>query len=145
MKKKILQTTLFLYHESSLAWRSDLSDFLHGDALSELAQAYPETIVVLGGDGTMLSAIREYSHLEKPFLGINFGSRGHLMNPQNAIKHLQPRAYPLLTGEIQLDDRTISFQAFNEIVCKAGDGRSIKLGYTVQDTDLTSIHHGEVE
>lgn len=40
----------------------------------------PETdcILTLGGDGTLLRAIRKYNDLEKPFLGINTGTLGYL-------------------------------------------------------------------
>jgi len=37
-------------------------------------------ILVVGGDGTMLSAIRKYWDLQVPFAGLNFGHIGFLMN-----------------------------------------------------------------
>jgi len=40
----------------------------------------PSLILVLGGDGTMLHAIREHWRLRLPFLGLNAGHLGHLMN-----------------------------------------------------------------
>jgi NAD+ kinase len=54
---------------------------------AELAARYrhlegpdPSLILVLGGDGTMLHAIREHWRLRLPFLGLNAGHAGHLMN-----------------------------------------------------------------
>ena len=40
----------------------------------------PNFILVLGGDGTMLHAIREHWRDRLPFLGLNAGHLGHLMN-----------------------------------------------------------------
>ena len=40
-----------------------------------------KTIVVLGGDGTMLDALHLYAEHQKPVYGMNFGSVGFLMNP----------------------------------------------------------------
>lgn len=39
-------------------------------------------ILVIGGDGTMLHAIRQYWRLRLPFIGINAGHLGFLMNPK---------------------------------------------------------------
>ena len=38
----------------------------------------PDLILVVGGDGTMLSAIRSHEELNVPFLGVNTGSLGFL-------------------------------------------------------------------
>lgn len=40
----------------------------------------PDAVLVLGGDGTMLRAIRENWGLRVPFIGLNFGHYGFLMN-----------------------------------------------------------------
>jgi NAD kinase/nicotinic acid mononucleotide adenylyltransferase/NaMN:DMB phosphoribosyltransferase len=40
----------------------------------------PTHILVLGGDGTMLQAIREHWRLRLPFVGLNAGTLGFLMN-----------------------------------------------------------------
>jgi len=40
----------------------------------------PNVILVLGGDGTMLAAIRRHWRLRIPFLGLNAGTLGFLMN-----------------------------------------------------------------
>lgn len=48
--------------------------------LADMESKHPELIVVLGGDGTMLRAIRRYWRKGLPFVGINLGHRGFLMN-----------------------------------------------------------------
>jgi len=40
--------------------------------------ARPDLIAVLGGDGTVLRAVREYRHLGVPFWAVNFGHVGYL-------------------------------------------------------------------
>ena len=48
-------------------------------------------IVVIGGDGFMLQALKKYYKFKKPFYGINSGSYGFLMNkflPQKTYKNL---------------------------------------------------------
>lgn len=42
-----------------------------------------DSLVVLGGDGTMLASVHEYRKFGKPFFGINFGHKGFLMNERN--------------------------------------------------------------
>ncbi|NLL22650.1 MAG: NAD(+)/NADH kinase [Tissierellia bacterium] len=44
----------------------------------ELTKKNPEVILVIGGDGTMLSAIRSLGEMQIPFLGVNTGSLGFL-------------------------------------------------------------------
>lgn len=50
----------------------------HADRVTSAARA--EGILVLGGDGTMLKAIRKHGRLGIPFYGVNFGHVGFLMN-----------------------------------------------------------------
>ena len=48
-------------------------------------------IIVIGGDGFMLEALKKYNKYKKPFYGINSGSYGFLMNKfssKNTIKNL---------------------------------------------------------
>ncbi len=48
-------------------------------------------IIVIGGDGFMLSSLKKYNKFKKPFYGINAGSYGFLMNKfssKNTVKNL---------------------------------------------------------
>jgi NAD kinase/nicotinic acid mononucleotide adenylyltransferase len=49
-------------------------------AFRHLEHPDPNLILVLGGDGSMLHAIRQHWRLRLPFLGLNAGHLGHLMN-----------------------------------------------------------------
>lgn len=55
----------------------------HGDAASgietiDTLDGTPDLCVVLGGDGTILKALREYSDTDVPVIGVNFGTIGFL-------------------------------------------------------------------
>ncbi len=57
----------------------------------------PEMILVLGGDGTMLHAIREHWRLRVPFVGVNTGHLGFLMNERlpESLANLELNSYTL--------------------------------------------------
>lgn len=58
-----------------------------------------EVVCVIGGDGTMLDAIREHQDLGVPFLGINRGHIGFLMNnPEKSVLE------EIASGEIRYVD-----------------------------------------
>lgn len=67
----------------------------------------------------MLWAISEFKHLEKPFLGINFGSKGHLMHTTDELDDLKVKTLPLLQIELRSESITKTFEAFNEVVIKS--------------------------
>ncbi|MBI3270258.1 MAG: NAD(+)/NADH kinase [Planctomycetes bacterium] len=50
-----------------------------------LAGNPPNLILVIGGDGTMLRAIRSHWRLRLPFFGINAGHRGFLLNADRSL------------------------------------------------------------
>ena len=52
----------------------------------------PNRILVIGGDGVMLHAIRKYWRMRLPFFGINTGHLGFLLNdPQEIFASPFPR------------------------------------------------------
>lgn len=89
----------------------------------------PDVIVVIGGDGTMLSAIRKYRKLDKPFVGIDTGTLGFLTTimPDNLKKifdvldekNYRIKTYPLLSvSTTTLSGDVYTDYAFNEILIK---------------------------
>ena len=61
-------------------------------------------IIVIGGDGFMLWALKKYNKYKKPFYGINSGNYGFLMNKfskKNTIKNL-PKARPVSISPLEM-------------------------------------------
>lgn len=102
----------------------------------ELAQIYrryeascPNLVLVLGGDGTMLHAIREHWRLRVPFLGLNTGHLGFLMN-ESLPSHLEQLALvsyslPLLRVDAKAAERTHEMElAFSDAWLERAEGQA---------------------
>lgn len=98
----------------------------------QVVKEAPDIIFVVGGDGTMLSAIRKYKDLGVPFMGIDTGTLGFLTTimPDNLDKifdvldHKDYRVmnYPLLMVSAKsLSGEIFTDYAFNEIIIKHVD------------------------
>lgn len=61
--------------------------------------------VVLGGDGTVLSAFRQLAPLGIPLLTVNTGHMGFLT--ETYVNHLSPAIEKLLQGDYQIEERTM--------------------------------------
>ena len=79
-------------------------------------------IIVIGGDGFMLSSLKKYNKYKKPFYGINAGSYGFLMNKfssKNTIRNLskakQVSISPLEMSVKNKFNRTKKSIAINEV------------------------------
>lgn len=85
-------------------------DYVFGGSLSLVEKPEAaDAILVGGGDGFMLETIRKYYDFEKPFLGINCGTRGFLLNPLNGhtIHALEAHRYESI--KIQKVAATVTF------------------------------------
>ena len=84
-------------------------------------------VIVLGGDGTLLSAARSVAKSGIPVLGVNLGSLGFLTEVQ--VDELYPTLEAIHNGERAVEDRTMvhceilrdgvcvaSYEALNDIV-----------------------------
>lgn len=58
-------------------------------ALSRFESDSPEAIIVIGGDGTMLRAIRQHVRDGLPFYGLNTGHLGFLLNDPTGLEFWQ--------------------------------------------------------
>ncbi|MEM8757632.1 MAG: NAD(+)/NADH kinase [Planctomycetota bacterium] len=112
------------------------------------APASPEAedadlIVVLGGDGTLLSESRRHAPLDKPILGVNAGRLGFLAEftiddlEQQAealltADDLPTRRVPMLRADLTSNAGTTTAHALNEAVITAGPPyRLIELGVSI--------------
>ncbi len=95
----------------------------------DIVEENPDIIVVIGGDGTMLTAIREYNSLNIPFVGINTGTLGFL--PGYTLDELdlfiedikdekfEIQSYPLIKVRVKtIRESYIERYAFNEVIIK---------------------------
>ena len=62
-----------------------------------------DALLVLGGDGTFLSAAREASRAQVPILGVNLGGLGFLT--ETAQSDLYPALTRLFAGEVEVEQR----------------------------------------
>jgi NAD+ kinase len=98
----------------------------------ELPGQKPSLVIVLGGDGTLLSAARSFGATGTPILSINLGSLGFLTEIR--LSDLYPTLESWCKGCHQMDSRAMlhaelwrnralhsSYEALNEIVVSKGD------------------------
>ena len=107
-----------------------------------------ELVVVLGGDGTMLRALRMYLGTGIPVLGVNFGRVGFLssMQPEELETGLA-RAFAgelvtveLPTLEVDLAEGDGTHVAVNDVVVTSGElGRMVELEWAVGGEDLGRV------
>jgi NAD+ kinase len=99
---------------------------------SDLPAHKPQLVVVLGGDGTLLSVARIFAATGTPILSVNLGSLGFLTEVRLADLYptleswcedchtLDPRT--MLHSEILRDGAVVkSYEALNEVVVSKGD------------------------
>ena len=104
-----------------------------------------ELIIVLGGDGTMLKAVQNYHRCKKPFLGINFGNKGFLMNDVRDVigriieRKIEIYSFPLL----RISGKGIRANALNDFYVKQIDGKNCKLNIKVNGELLAEKISGD--
>lgn len=98
---------------------------------STLAE-HSDLVIVVGGDGTFLSAIRSLSDFNVPVLGINLGRLGFLVDisPDEMLHHLEKimqgeyvnESRFLIQAKVERDGKVISeADAFNDVVVHIRD------------------------
>ena len=99
-------------------------------------EADPNLIVVIGGDGTMLRAIRQNWRRRVPFYGINAGHIGFLLNTTSPVKYLSRslvlEQLPLLRVEAKGPDCSRqNALAFNDAWVERATGQTAWLRVTI--------------
>lgn len=100
-----------------------------GEKLQSQVRPDPDLIVSLGGDGTMLRAIRRHWRQRLPFIGINTGGLGFLLSGRKLIDfgHEDLLLYhlPLLRVECTFNDGTTAESiAFNDAWVERATGQT---------------------
>jgi len=91
----------------------------NGDPLPAVAEE-AELIVVLGGDGTLMSQSRRCAHLRAPLLGVNFGKLGFMAEWD--VDSLTRHADMLFLGEGAAGLTTQSRFMLRATVVRDGEG-----------------------
>lgn len=102
------------------------------------ASGSPDAIVVLGGDGTMLSAVHLYPGT--PLLGLNLGSLGYLASVEES--GFDGAISALAGGRYSISHRTAlkvrGVNALNDVVVSRGvSGHAIRLDFSVDGEPAT--------
>lgn len=125
---------------SSGAVRERLSEIARqcGIAVVDASSGNPDAIVVLGGDGTMLSAVHLFPGI--PLLGLNLGSLGYLASVEET--HFDEAIKALSEGRFAVSRRTAlkvrGVNALNDVVVSRGvSGHAIRLNFAVDGERAT--------
>jgi len=108
-----------------------------------------DLFIALGGDGTLLSMVREAHPTNAPFIGINAGMLGFLTEIK--LKDMKSALTKVLKGDYEIDERSSletevegltgkvkTLYSLNDIVISALKGRLITLDVHVNDEYLNS-------
>ncbi len=113
--------------------------------------AMVELIIVLGGDGTLISVARQVGSLRIPILGVNLGSLGFLT--EVTLDELYPAVERVLQGKYTVSERMMlkavirrggqeigQYRVLNDVVINKGAlARIIDMEAWVDDTYLTTF------
>ena len=117
------------------------SALVQADLIARYGNVAPkdaDVIVAIGGDGFMLETLRHYMQGETPIYGVNCGTVGFLMNPQdienlgNNIEQAVPAIiHPLSMKTETIDGANESAMAINEISLFRQTRQSARVKITV--------------
>ncbi|MBO6207061.1 MAG: NAD(+)/NADH kinase [Lachnospiraceae bacterium] len=89
-----------------------------------------EAILVIGGDGTLLSVAKKTMHLKLPMLGINLGAIGYLTEVE--ISEIEIALKRLITNDFSIEERMMIAGRRLE-----ADGRSAETSYALNDVVIS--------
>lgn len=124
-------------HDKALKTAHELTEWLAGRGIDPTGGPYSEThedqtfdpsvdlVIVLGGDGTMISTARLVGDREPMVLGINYGSLGYLT--EFRIEEMVPALEMMLAGDYEVD-RRVMLDARH-----VRDGKEISSGRVLND------------
>ncbi|NLB88047.1 MAG: NAD(+)/NADH kinase [Syntrophomonadaceae bacterium] len=107
-----------------------------------------DLIVVLGGDGTILRAARQYAHQGIPILGVNMGTVGFLSNIE--VNEFYQNLDRIIQGDYLIDERMMlevaihegqqikdKYYCLNEVIIKSKTQRMISLNLAIGSEEST--------
>jgi NAD+ kinase len=125
-----------LVDEFSYERKKDIRDFIASWEVQRIAEIIGENFyLVLWWDGTMLRAIQNTFKDDKPYLGINFWSKGFLLNERWFAKDngntFRMVRYPMLSVEVDTGNGKLVHTAFNEVQIKTAWGHMTDLNLMI--------------
>lgn len=115
--------------------KPEIRTFIESEEVARIIEAVKEDfILVLGGDGTMLRAIHAHHAENLPFLGINYGTKGFLLNDRSIVDRMdsfEERSYPLLEVDVRQGNDVRQAVAFNEVQIKNASGGMVDLDFSI--------------
>jgi NAD+ kinase len=109
-----------------------------------------DAVIALGGDGTMLRAVRELDGRDKPVIGIKIGGLGFLTSISEddvaralrclARDEFTTRARAILECRVMHNGRSVaSYRALNDVVLNSGaSSRVVTLEVSIDNDNVTS-------
>lgn len=144
------ESTKLMAEEIAFKLKELEADVIIDNGVTDISNQIPDKldlIIVLGGDGTILRASRQYALKQTPVLGINMGTVGFLSHLE--VAELNGYLANLLTGNYTLDKRMIleaeimengqfitSIHCLNEVVIKAKSLHMISFDIFIDDQKL---------
>jgi NAD+ kinase len=116
-----------------------------GVELRQLDEGGPDLVVALGGDGTMLRALRSTLGTATPVFGVNFGRMGFLTSADG--ERLEESLARVFAGEFRIVDLCTlavslaggdQFAVNDVVVTSAQPGRMVELGWEIGRYELGS-------
>lgn len=149
LKRLVAQSKALGLH---LLVTSDAATLLHNLKPVSEAELFDnaEALIVLGGDGTMLGAVRSLAGRDTPLLGVNIGSLGFMTSVPE--EELESALVALASGSCVVEARSLMegrfepaqgapqvFHALNELAIGWGaSSKMIALELTVDDEPVTA-------
>ena len=109
-----------------------------------------DAILVMGGDGSMVRAIQDHQSLNKPFIGINAGTRGFLMNNADLASTIYERLDEveyetmwMLEGVGKTLEGSHTVYGFNDIWIFRASNQTLRMEISINGTKQSSILIGD--
>ena len=138
----------FITDVSAVLDSSGLQSRFWSPASGELPQVDEDLIIVVGGDGSLMSLLRELDHPPIPCYGVNFGRVGFLMNPKQEPAALVStllggrfveQRLPVIEATWKSTDGTQGQAAgINDIVLERDSGQTVHLGVYIDEVFLNA-------
>lgn len=123
----------------------------NSEELGKVLDSKVDLILVIGGDGTMIGAIRDLKILKVPFLGINIGKLGFLTDL--SLDSLSNDLPPILDGkyfieersslDISVSDNNETKHSINEVVLHSGEVAKMTSFSIYQNEKLIANHKSD--